>query len=299
MKKILTTAALCLAIVPPAAFSADIAAFTAKVPDADKAKIRKALPATAPAKVKAPRKLLVCTLTKGFRHKSIATGVYALDELGKKTGAFTITHTENPADFAADNLAKYDGVVMLNTTGTLFKDPALRKGFVDYIKSGKAIVGIHSATDTFADWAEYGLMMGGYFHGHPWNAHSKIRLKMEDPDHPTLKAFGGKSYDTQDEIYQYKDTPYSRERLRILYSLDPSGTDMTSPGMKKKMRRKDGDYPVGWVQQYGKGRLFYSNLGHNNQTYWDPTILQHFLAGIQFACGDLEGATAPSGPLKK
>ena len=122
-------------------------------------------------------------------------------------------------------------------------------------------------------------MMGGYFDGHPW--HEKVRLKVEDPRHPLNRCFGGDAFEIVDEIYQYRDKPYSRERLRVLLSLDPAGTNMKKGGMK----RKDGDYAVGWVQRYGKGRVFYCNLGHREGTYQNPVVMKHFLAGLQRVAG--------------
>lgn len=263
--------------------------FTASVPDADKEKIREAAPAEAPAKAKKERRILVFTLTRGFRHSSIPHGVVAMETLGTKSGAFTIEHSEDPAVFAAENLARFDAVMMLNTTGELFDDPALQEALLNFVKGGKGIIGIHSATDTFYGWKAYGEMMGGYFDGHPW--HEDVTLKVEDPDHATCKCFEGDQFKIIDEIYQYKKEPYSRDRLRVLLSLDHSATDMKKQGMN----REDGDYPVGWVQRYGDGRVFYCNLGHREQTYWHPVVLRHFLAGIQFALGDLEADTTPSG----
>ena len=183
--------------------------------------------------------------------------------------------------------------MMLNTTGELFTDPELQKSLAEFVKSGKGLIGIHSASDTFYTWEEYGKMMGGYFDGHPW--HETVKLKVEDPGHATCECFHGKDINIIDEIYQYTEAPYSRERLRVLLSLDPSGTDMKKNGMK----RADGDYAVGWVQSYGDGRVFYCNLGHREETYWNPTVLQHYLAGIQFALGDLAADTTPSAALAR
>ncbi len=282
----LACGAIVLAVSSPS-LRATVDAITKSVSDKDKAKIQEATPAAAPAKPKKSRKVLVFSLTKGFRHGSIPHGVAAMNSLGEKTGAFSVEHSEDPAVFAADNLKRFDAVMMLNTTGDLFDAPELKKSLLDFVKSGKGIIGIHSATDTFYGWPEYGEMMGGYFDGHPW--HEEVRLKVEDPDHATCKCFKSDHFDTIDEIYQYKEKPYSRDRLRVLLSLDPAGTNMKKGGMK----RKDNDYAVGWVQQYGKGRVFYCNLGHRNGTYWNPTVLEHFLAGIQFALGDLEADTTP------
>lgn len=264
-----------------------------KVPDENREKIDAALPMDAPAKPKKDRKILVFSMTKGFRHSSIEHGVYAFDKLGKKTMAFSVEHSEDPAVFTADNLQRFDAVMMLNTTGNELFGEDGKKALVDFVKGGKGLIGIHSATDTFYDWEEYGRMMGGYFDGHPW--HETVTLKIEDPDHATCKCFeGAKQFETIDEIYQYKEQPYSRDNLRVLLSLDPDGTDFKKDGMK----RADNDYAVGWVQKYGEGRVFYCNLGHREDAYWNPKVLAHYLAGFQFALGDLEADTTPSAKLK-
>jgi uncharacterized protein len=286
-------ASFAAALFSTGALFASVDGITKTVSGEDKDKIMAAAPVEAPAKPASERKILVFSLTKGFRHSSIPHGVVAMDALGKKTGAFSIEHSEDPAVFAADNLKRFDAVMMLNTTGELFTEPELQKSLSDFVKSGKGLIGIHSASDTFYTWEEYGKMMGGYFDGHPW--HETVKLKVEDPEHATCECFHGKDFDIIDEIYQYKEAPYSRERLRVLLSLDPSGTDMKKNGMK----RADGDYAVGWVQSYGGGRVFYCNLGHREETYWNPTVLQHYLAGIQFALGDLAADTTPSAALAR
>ena len=259
-----------------------------KVSQADRDKIEKAAPQKAPAEPKKERRVLVFSKTKGFRHSSIEHGVIAFETLGKKSKAFTIEHSEDEAAFTEENLKRFDAVVMMNTTGNLFEDEAKRKAFSGFVKGGGGLIGVHSATDTCYNWKEYGEMMGGYFDGHPW--HEDVTLKVEDPAHPCSKAFAEDTFVIKDEIYQYKEEPYSRDKVRVLLSLT-EGTNLKKGGMK----RKDGDYAVGWVRKYGEGRVFYCNLGHREETFWNPVVLEHFLSGIQFAMGDLEGDTTPSG----
>jgi type 1 glutamine amidotransferase len=164
-----------------------------------------------------------------------------------------------------------------------------KQAFADFIKGGKGFVGIHSATDTFYDWPEYGQMIGGYFDGHPW--HEKVTLEVEGVDHPCNKCFEGKDrYEITDEIYQYKAEPYSRKILRVLTRLDVTKTNMQKGGIK----RTDGDFGVSWVKTHGQGRVFQCSLGHREEIYWNPVVLKHYLAGIQFAIGDLKADATPS-----
>ena len=145
---------------------------------------------------------------------------------------------------------------------------------------GKGLIGIHAATDCFYKWSDFGELMGGYFDGHPWN--EQVTIKLDDPGHPVNAAFGGQPFQVTDEIYQIRD-PYSRERLRVLLSLDTTQTDMNKQGIK----RTDGDFAVSWVRRHGRGRVFYCSLGHREEIFWNPQVLRHYLDGIQYACGDL------------
>jgi type 1 glutamine amidotransferase len=289
----------------------------AGVPDLDIEKITAAVPRKATARPKRPRKLLIFTRCRRFRHGSIPWGSKALEIMGRQTGAYEVEVSDDVTVFRPGSLRRFDAVCMNNTTGVLTDDPELRKSLLDFVKSGKGIVGIHGATDCFEGtpclagghrprwrgqtggntvpddtvnkgWPEYGEMMGGYFWGHPWAARERITIKVDEPDHPLCAAFGGKGFEIKEEMYQFRD-PYSREKLRVLLTID---LDKTQKRMG--MKRKDNDYAVSWVRSYGGGRVFYCSLGHNNHVFWNPAILRHYLDGIQFALGDLEADTTPS-----
>ncbi|MCX7818602.1 MAG: ThuA domain-containing protein [Kiritimatiellae bacterium] len=250
-------------------------------------KIRAAIPDRPQVAPRKPRRLLVFSLTKGFRHSAVECGAFTLLEMGRKTGAYTAEESTDPAVFAAASLQRFDAVAFNNTTGELFDDPALKSAFMSWVRAGGGVVGIHAATDTFYKWPEFGEMMGGYFDGHPW--HEKVVLRIEEPDHPLLRAFGGRDrFEVTDEIYQFRD-PYSRSRLRVLISLDPDRIDMTKKGIK----RTDRDFAVSWVRRFGEGRVFYCSLGHREEIFWNTTVLTHFLDGIQFALGDLPADATP------
>ncbi len=233
------------------------------------------------------RRLLVFNLCRGFRHKLIAWAAKAMEVIGAKSGAFETVMSTDPAVFAPESLRQFDAICMNNTTRELFdKAPnqdELKKSLMDFVRGGKGIVGIHAATDCFYKWPEYGEMMGGYFWGHPWGAGDTVTIKIDEPDHPLCAAFKGQGFEIKEEIYQIKD-PYSRENLRVLLSLDTEKTNMKKRGIK----RKDGDFAVSWLREWGEGRVFYCSLGHNNPIFWRPAILQHYLDGIQYAMGDLE-----------
>jgi type 1 glutamine amidotransferase len=272
-------------------------------------RIAAALPAKPLAEPARPRRLLVFTLTRGFRHASIPVGVEALTQLGRRTGAFEVTHSEDPGVFEPDSLSAFDAVCLLNTTGELFtpanlaalpppeaeaarqRDARLKQSLLEFVRGGKGLAGIHSATDTFYEWPDYGRMIGGYFDGHPWNAGDDVVIRIDDPQHPLTAPLGGRSLEFKEEIYQLRD-PYSRQRQRILMVLDHYRTDMSKPGV----RRADNDFAVSWVRSEGRGRVFYCSLGHNEHIYWHAAVLKHYLAGLQFALGDLEAPSEPRAP---
>jgi type 1 glutamine amidotransferase len=251
-------------------------------------KMEAAMPAKPVATPKQPRKLLVFNLCKGFKHGSIPYWDKALEIMGKKTGAFEVVVSGDMAMFKAENLNKFDAVCFNNTTRLGFEEPGLRKSLMNFIKGGKGIIGIHAATDNFYKWPEAAEMMGGQFCGHPWGSGDTVAIKIDDPGHPLMAPYKGKGFKVNDEIYRTKPPLYSRDKQRVLMSLD-----MSDEATHKKAGPEDTDIGISWVKSYGKGRLFYCSLGHNNHLTWDPALLGHYLAGIQFALGDFPVDTKP------
>ncbi len=279
-------------------------------------KIRQAAPDKPPAQPQGRRKILVYSNATGFKHSVIPVAARAFQILGDKSGAYQAVLSSDPAAFEPENLKQFDAIVLNNTTGDLLmptgqeledktqaeKDSLQaaarrrRQALLDFVRSGKGLVGTHAATDSAYGWTEYGRMIGGYFDGHPWNARTTVTVKIDQPDHPVNKAFGGESIRITDEIYQFGPgkagwDPYSRTTHRVLLSLD-----LDKSPRKRGMKRKDNDYAISWVKPYGKGRVFYCSLGHNHAVFTRPAILGHYLAGIQYALGDLSADDSPSQP---
>ncbi len=277
-----------------------------KVSSKELKRIEKNLPDKAPATPKQARKLLVFSLCKGFYHSAIPCGQATFEAMGKKSGAFEAVVSDDIAMFEPDNLKQFDAVMFNNTTGELFMpknedlekmsdaekkkaadyDALLKKSLLDFVKSGKGLIGIHAATDAFYQWPEYGAMMGGYFDGHPWN--ERVGIKIDDPDSPINAAFKGENFLIADEIYQLRD--YSRKTHRVLLSLDAETTDMTKDGMK----RADKDYAISVIREYEGGRIFYCAFGHRNRVFYTKDVLEHMLTGIQYVLGDLKADATPS-----
>ncbi|MEA3224370.1 MAG: ThuA domain-containing protein [Planctomycetota bacterium] len=255
--------------------------------------IEEALPSKATVKPAKPRKLLVFWRCEGFYHKSIPVVNEALKIMGRKTGAYEVTVcTDDYSIFTPEKLGQFDVVCFNNTTHLKFnpkETPDRCKALMDFVKSGKGIVGVHAATDNFYDWPEAMEMMGGKFTGHPWTSGGTWAIKIDEPGHPLMASFKGKGFKIKDEIYRTDPPLYSRSKQLVLMSLD-MGDETTK---SKASKPTDADTGISWVKTLGRGRIFYCSLGHNDHIFWNTTILQHYLDGIQFALGDYEVDTTP------
>ena len=265
------------------------------------AKIEASLPQVARAKPEEPRKVFIFTGATGYQHSSIPHGAHAIQLMGQKTGAYEATISDDLSWFAPQRLQQFDAVVLCNTTGNWIQPSAdvvkklseggqldaesaeqlLRQSVLNFVKGGKGLMGFHSASDANYHWPEYGQLIGGYFNHHPW--HEEVGIRVELPSHPLSQAFGGQDFSVVDEIYQFRD-PYSREHLQVLLSLDTAKANMK----KDSIQRTDGDFAVAWIRHEGKGRVFYSSLGHREEIFWNPAVMQFYLDGLQFALGDLK-----------
>jgi type 1 glutamine amidotransferase len=242
-----------------------------------------AAPATAPATRDVPR-VLVISATEGFRHQSIPLGNRTIAELGRQSGAFEAVVSDDFTHLDPGRIAGFAAIVFQSTTGELKMTEPQRQSLIDFVAGGGGFVGIHSATDTFYGWPEYGDMIGAYFDGHPWNAGDTITLRIDAPDHPIARPWAGADLTFKEEIYQFR-RPYDRSRLTVLLSLDVTKTDMSKSGI----RRRDGDFALAWIKPHGDGRVFYTALGHNESVWRMEAFRQHLLAGIRHAIGEREG----------
>ncbi len=274
----------------------------------ERQKIEQAVPRQCTIAPKKPRRLLVVTLNirdgrvvKG--HRSIPYGNYAFEYMGRTTGAFETVVSNDIEMFRPEKIKQFDAICFNNTVGVLFDDPQLRQSLLDFVHNGGGFVGIHAAAATFVQypkydqWPAFGQMLGAYEDGgHPWGPKETITIRIEDPDHPVNVAFAGRGFDIRDEVFQFRHG-YSRDKLRVLLTIDPDKTDMGPQRRILPERRKDKDLALSWVRSYGKGRVFYTSFGHNKEIFWNQPLLRHMLDGIQFALGDLDASTTPSNEL--
>jgi type 1 glutamine amidotransferase/sugar phosphate isomerase/epimerase len=270
---------------------------------ADRGKIEAALPAAAPAAPRKPRRLLIFDLNVGYGgHPSARTANLAFTLMGKKTGAYETVVSSDPAIFKPESLKTFDAVFFNNTVGNLFEDAALRQSLLEFVYGGGGLMGVHGTSVAFTrwpegakeDWPEFGLMLGARGAYHYANT-EHVFMKLDDPDHPLTRCFGGKTFDFRDEFFRPQD-PYSRLRDRVLLAIDTEKTDISAYPQDRR-RRADNDYAVAWVRQYGRGRVFYSTIAHNPYVFWDPKMLEFYLGAVQFVLGDLAAPTIPSARL--
>jgi type 1 glutamine amidotransferase len=269
----------------------------------------------------APKRILVVCVTAGFRHSAIELGTSVITQIGKDTGLYTVdvidvnpnapefkgadgkidaeklkaANTAALADkLSAEGLKQYDAVFFNSTTGNLPLPDV--DAFLAWIKSGKGFIGVHASTDTFGGQTPlhpYSQMIGAVFKTH--GAQVEVEAINQDPKHPACKHLPA-TFKVFDEIYQLNG--FDRSTVHGLLTLD-----------KHPNNKTPGDYPIAWCKNYGKGRVFYTSLGHREDV-WDPNwkdkngarknspevakaFQQHLQGGIKWALGLAKGDAKP------
>ena len=245
--------------------------------------------------------MLFVTQSGGYQHSSVrrprntlAPAEIALTQLGQQTGLFDVHCTQDcAADFTRDNLKNYDIVAFYTTTDSKGSDvlpipnDVLNYFLNDWLKQkGHGFVGFHSATDTYHNTKAYWDMIGGTFNGHPWGNRTTVTITVDDPNHPASRPFG-KEFTIKDEIYQY--THWQPEKVHVLMSLN----------MAKCHPKMPYQVPISWVKDYGQGKVFYTNLGHNETTWTDKRFLASVEGGIRWILGLEQGDATPNPEVSK
>ena len=237
--------------------------------------------------------LLVISQTKGWEHDSISDGMAAIYNMGHDSRLWDTTLrtdteliTKKDLGRNAKNLNYFDALVFVSTTDELDLDDSQKRDMMAFIKDdGKGFVGVHAALDTNFRWPEYGEMIGGWFDQHPWLTFNAPIIN-EDPSFPAVRHFP-KAFVKYDEIYQPKE--WSRDKVNVLLSLDPAKLNYANPGI----HRTDHDFAVAWAKTYGRGRVFYSSLGHTQESWDDPDVRKMYFEAIKWVLGMTDGSTAP------
>jgi type 1 glutamine amidotransferase len=269
-----------------------------------KAKMTEKAPAKASVTPAAKRKVLMFSVMTGFKHWVTPHTAEVVKILGTKTGAYEVVETDDIQAFSAERLKPFDAVILNNTCS---KDPgrnmfvdllgpekkaeaaALEKDLIDFVAGGKGLIVLHGAI-TFVNSSEpFCDMIGGSFDFHP--AQQSVTATAVDPDHPLVKAFGGKPFVHVDEPYLFKGA-YKKKDFRPLMVMNTSTLDS---GKRTEEVRADVRY-IAWIRRQGQGRVFYCSPSHNAQSFDDPRLMQFMLDGFQYALGDL---TCDDSPMKK
>lgn len=228
-----------------------------------------------------PKRILFFSHTAGFRHGSIEVAKRVLPNLAPTE--FTVTSSEDLSIINAASLRNFDAIFFY-TSGELALTDQQKRDLLEYVRNGGGFGGTHSATDCLYGWPEYGELIGGYFDNHPWT--QKVRIDVEDPEHPIMAGFPS-SFEITDEIYQFR--AFSRDRVRVLMTLDPRSVDLKAEGVN----RTDGDFALAWVRQYGQGRVFYIALGHLDEIFTDARIQRMLTNAFRWMTRLIEAPAAP------
>jgi type 1 glutamine amidotransferase len=268
-------------------------------------KVRPNLPSEPIVKPANPRKLLVFDNPRNFRHTAEVLLRMALPEMSRATGAFEATLTDNPAFFTPENLKQFDAVFFNNVNSVNnigCPDLAGCQAILDFVTAGGGFAANHASLVALNCHPDFKKMIGGTFFNHPFGG-KEVYIKNEAKGSLLTAAFGDTPFPFTDEIFTVKG-PYSRDQQTVLLSIDweksPEAVaiDQKAREQQKELYsfRDDNDYAVSWIKPYGKGRVFYTSLGHAHETIANPRYLKHLLAGIQYACGDIEHRTLTTTP---
>jgi hypothetical protein len=265
-----------------------------------------AVAVTSPA-AQAPRKhvLAWADVRNGYQHDSISHAVATIERLGRESGAYdTFIRTDSQLitkrpitfppgtgiasgeDFNVRNLNYFDAIFFFGVR-EIDLSPEQRADLLSFIRDdGKGFVAAHSAVTAFLSWPEFGEMLGGRFDEHPWGI-ADGTVVVDDPVFPAMRGLPRTSV-FHDELYQIRD--FSRDKIRVLAHLDATKLDLAKP----LVHRKDGDFPAAWAKTYGKGRVFYSILGHADENWDDPVMAKMYFEAIRWALGLVDGNASPA-----
>jgi sugar phosphate isomerase/epimerase/type 1 glutamine amidotransferase len=259
---------------------------------ADRQAIEAAAPRQAIVKPAKPRKLLVTDLQMYSGHSTIPHGNWLLELIGKQTGAFEPIFSNDLELLKYPRIKEFDAVYLNNVCGMVHNDPAVREGLLRFVREGGGLGGHHAVTFANNNWPEFAELMGGWAGAH----HTETQvLKVDDAASPLMKSFGTGTFAHTDEFYIFPpSSPYSRAKQRVLLSIDIERSDRaTANRFCTQCTRPDQDYGLAWIKEYGKGRTYFTPLGHTVDFYTDKRWTEHLLAAVQYLLGDLTADATP------
>ncbi len=238
-----------------------------------------------PAKLDHPA-ILVFSKSNGFRDDPSVNAAEAALKTFAGREHWTMFFTENAAVFNAPDLKRFDAVVWNNVSGDVLT-LAQRSDFKAYLENGGGFAGLHgSGGDFYYDWDWYAdTLIGARFKSHPMSPQfQEAKLKIDDGKNPIVRGLP-REWTMTDEWYSFKTNP--REKgAHVLVTLDES----TYKPMAGKLDLRMGDHPIAWTQCIGKGRSFYTAIGHRPEGYTEPNTSRLIEQGIAWAAGLGQGS---------
>lgn len=217
-------------------------------------------------------RVLIVTHTAGFRHDSIPTAEAVLQEIATSSAAFDVEYCRTSSDVSrlltTEGLAPFAAVVFANTTGNLGIPDMSR--FLDWIRSGRAFIGVHSASDTYHDDTQFLDMLGGEFLEH--GAIVSAEVEVLSATHASVSHLAPR-FTVEDEFYRF--TRFQRDGVNVLLALRRNPADGVG------VSGAPVDLPLSWTRAFGSGRVFYSALGHRQELWRDVGFRQHLLGAIR------------------
>jgi uncharacterized protein len=240
------------------------------------------------------RLLAWADVRNGYQHDSISHALATIERLGRASGGYDTwirtdsqLITKQPITFPAGtgiasgeqfnvrNLNDFDAIFFFGVR-EIELSSAQRADLLSFVKDdGKGFVAAHSAATAFFSWPEFGEMLGGRFDEHPWGI-ADGTIVVDDPTFPAMRHLPSR-FQVHDELYQLKD--FSRDKIHVVAHLDASKLDLSRP----LVHRRDGDFPAAWAKAYGKGRVFYSILGHDADDWDNPLLQQMYVQAIRWS----------------
>lgn len=244
--------------------------------------------------------LFVFSRTDGFRHDSIAHSWDVIEGMATDTGAFTVEFSEDTADLTDDLLDRTDVILFANTTGEHPFSDEQKTMFVEWLEAGGGFMGIHAAADTNYDWPAYQELVGAAFESHPHNGglpfpFSNATVQVENADHPVHATTTVDSYSLKEEYYKWRVNPRDTQDVEVLLSLDETSTYTCCgpPSWGLLTPHYEDDQPLEWVKSFrGHNRVWYTNLGHYNETYDRPEWQARFLSALEWVAAGPEAVAA-------
>lgn len=218
--------------------------------------------------------VLVFSKTNAFRHEEAIPAANAMiGDIARRRG-WQVFATENGAVFDPELLQRFDAVVFNNTSGDAFSEPQ-KAALQRFIEGGGGFVGIHAAGDGSIPWPWYQQqVIGARFIGHPmFPQFQPGKVRMEDHAHPAT-ALLPDAVHRVDEWYHFERSP--RPKVRVLATLDEAS--LSNHKMFGKDLSMGADHPVAWWRCTGKGRVFYTAMGHTAESYSQP-VMRGMIAG--------------------